>query len=275
MAQELRSFLTRLRVRTVRPLGPELHNINGKWYIYYAAGTCDDSLESRRMFVLEGETSDPLGSYVDKGQITDPTNKWAIDGSILYHENQMYFIWSGWEGENNGVQNNYIALMSNPWTISGERVLLSTPTNEWEMSGGNGSDAPFINEGPTALYHNDSLFVVYSASGSWTDDYCYGLLTFTGGDVLDPNNWEKSPSPVFFRTSEVFGPGHGSFVKSPDGTEDWMIYHSARFSGSGWDRILNIQKFDWNEDGTPNFGESIPPGVEHDLPSGEPLKETE
>jgi GH43 family beta-xylosidase len=253
---------------------PELHFIDDKWYIYYAASTCDKALENHRMFVLESDRLDPQGSYTDKGQITDSTDKWAIDGSVLHYDDQMYFIWSGWPGDTNGIQNNYIAPMSNPWTISGDRILLSTPTYSWEKMGGDGSpNAPYINEGPTALIKSGSntVNIVYSASGSWTDDYGYGLLTNTSGDMLDPDAWGKSPSLVFSKTSEVFGPGHGSFVKSPDGTEDWMVYHAARYSGSGWDRMMYTQKFTWNDDDTPKFGTPVSPHVRQDVPSGEPV----
>jgi GH43 family beta-xylosidase len=50
---------------------PELHYLSGKWYIYYAATTCDNNNANHRMFVLEGNSQDPLGSYTDKGKIYD------------------------------------------------------------------------------------------------------------------------------------------------------------------------------------------------------------
>jgi len=56
--------------------------------------------------------------------------------------------------------------MSNPWTISGERVRLSSPEYDWEKHG-----TPLINEGPEVLRHGAQLFLIYSASGSWGDDY--------------------------------------------------------------------------------------------------------
>lgn len=95
------------------------------------------------------------------------------------------------------------------------------------------------------------------------------LLTGGGEDLFDPASWSKSPSAVFAKTDEVFGPGHGTFATSPDGTEDWMVYHSARFSGSGWDRVMNAKRFTF-QDGAPSFGQSVgaapqtvpPPGPE-------------
>mgnify|MGYP002508265270 CR=1 FL=1 len=38
------------------------------------------------------------------------------------------------------------------------------------------------------------------------------LLTFAGGDILDPANWRKSPEAIFAQTGDMHGPGHGSFA---------------------------------------------------------------
>ncbi len=246
---------------------PELHPIGDRWYIYYAATTCDKNNVNHRMFALESTGTDPLGGYLDRGLVTDATNTWAIDGTRFEYRGRSYFVWSGWPGETDGQQNLYIAEMSSPVTIVGSRTLIAEPTHAWEKHG-----QP-TDEGPEVLARDSSVHIVFSASGSWTDAYCYGLLTLTGTDPLDPSAWTKPPSPVFASTTDVFGPGHGSFVKSPDGTEDWMIYHSARSSGSGWDRMMNAQRYTWR-DGVPVFGEPIPPSVPQKVPSGqlEPIR---
>jgi GH43 family beta-xylosidase len=57
-------------------------------------------------------------------------------------------------------------------------------------------------------------------------------------------------------------------VKSPDGTEDWIIYHAAKHSGAGWDRNLRAQKFTWQADGSPDFGTPVSAGVPLTVPSG-------
>jgi len=240
---------------------PELHFLNNKWYIYVAAD--DGANENHRMYVLESDNIDPQGHYVLVGKIADSTDCWAIDGTVLEHRGHLYFIWSGWEGKVNVQQNLYIAPMSNPWTISGDRVLISEPEYEWEKVG-----RPLVNEGPEILKKNDKIHIIYSASGSWTDDYCLGQLTFTGGDILSRASWIKKPEPVFSKTETVFGPGHASFVKSSDGREDWIVYHAAKYKGSGWDRDVRMQKFGWNNDDSPNFGAPVSAGVLLEVPSG-------
>jgi GH43 family beta-xylosidase len=238
---------------------PELHHINGHWYIYYAA---DDGLnENHRMWVLESVTDDPQGAYRCKGQLD--TQGWAIDGTILRHNGELYFLWSGWPGAVNGRQNLYISPMSNPWTLGGERTLLATPEHAWEKV------EMEICEGPQVLHRHGRLFVIYSASGSWTTEYCLGLLEFKGGNVCDPANWKKSDVPVFKRNAKVWGVGHCSFVQSPDGLEDWMLFHAKTRKKSGWnDRNVHAQRFTWTEAGEPFFGEPISAGVKLALPTG-------
>jgi len=146
-------------------------------------------------------------------------------------------------------------------------IPLSKPEHDWEKWGSS-KDLPTINEGPQVLWHGDRLFVIYSASGSWDDNYCLVQLTWTGGDVLSPSSWVKKPVPVLAKIKDVFGPGHCSFTKSPDGREDWIVYHAVRRAGSGWDRDVRIQPFTWAADGSPLFGEPIAPGVPLPVPSG-------
>ena len=241
---------------------PELHWLRGKWYIYVAADDGDNA--NHRMYVLEGTSSDPQKPFVFKGKIASPSDRWAIDGTVLQMpDGKLDFIWSGWPGTNDGVQNLYIAPMSNPWTISGKRVCISQPDQKWEQR-----DFPHINEGPETLWHGDRLFVIYSASGFWDDNYCLGQLTWTGGDVLDTHSWIKKPEPVFQRSADVLGPGHCSFVTSPDGREDWIIYHAHIGPGTRV-RDVRIQRFSWKADGSPDFGIPVSPGVPLQPPSGE------
>ncbi len=158
--------------------------------------------------------------------------------------------------------------MSNPYTLSGERVLISSPTNSWERIG-----RPYVNEGPQALLRNGKVFIVYSASGSWTDDYCLGMLTASAtSNLLLASSWTKSPGCVFSKRDTAYGPGHNNFIQSPDGTEDWLIYHANPVSGGGWSgRNIRVQRFTWKADGSPNFGTPVATYTPLTVPSGEPL----
>ncbi|MBC8106345.1 MAG: family 43 glycosylhydrolase [Anaerolineae bacterium] len=243
---------------------PELHRINDKWYIYVAADNGDNA--QHRMYVLEGNSQNPQGTYTLKGQITATTNRWAIDGTVMMLNGQQYFVWSGWPGFTDGQQNLYIAQMSNPWTISGNRALISSPTLGWEQNG-----LP-INEGPQILQRDGKTFIIYSGSGYWTNEYALGQLTYNGvGNPLFANSWVKKSTPVFSQANNVVGVGHSSFTKSPDGLDDWMVYHAhntpGEFTGI---RDIHMQKFAWNADGSPNFGSPLARNTQLIEPSGTP-----
>lgn len=254
---------------------PEVHFIYGKWYIYFAAD--DGKNDNHRMYVLENSHANPMqGEWVFKGKVADPSDKWAIDGNVFMYKKQLYMIWSGWEGDTNGEQNIYIAKMKNPWTIDGNRVRISKPQYHWETHGtlndANNPPQVNVNEGPQALMNKNKLFIVYSASGCWTDYYALGLLEFTGkGNLLDSSAWKKKAEPVFAGSPEngVYAPGHNSFFKSPDGKEDWILYHanSKPGQGCGGHRSPRAQRFYWNKDGTPDFGIPVKPGASLPLPS--------
>ncbi|WP_276486059.1 glycoside hydrolase family 43 protein [Paraflavitalea pollutisoli] len=252
---------------------PEIHFLQGKWYAYFAAD--DGRNDNHRMYALENASADPMeGEWVFKAKVADPADKWAIDGDVFTWKNQLYMIWSGWEGDTNGQQDIYIAKMSNPWTIEGQRVRISAPQFEWEKHGDLGGNPPHVNvnEGPQALIHGERLFIVFSASGCWTDFYALGLLSFTGKDnLLEVTSWKKHPITLFRQSKEndVYAPGHNSFFKSPDGKQDWILYHanSAPGQGCGGFRSPRAQPFTWDAAGMPQFGEPVKEGIPVPVPA--------
>lgn len=263
---------------------PEIHNINGKWYVYYAAD--DGNTDNHQLYVLENENKNPFdGEFVMKGRIsTDKDNNWAIDGSLFEHQGNWYMVWSGWQTRRVDTETQciYIARMENPWTLGSERVLISKPELEWERQYINvdGSQPPYIiyvNEGPQPLKSPKGTYihVVYSASGCWTPYYALGMLTAKAdSDLLDPKSWIKSPESVFKQAPEngVYGTGHNSFFKSPDGTEDYILYHARDTQmdppGKGDTRSPRAQRIEWNDKDYPIFGIPFASSVELEKPSG-------
>ncbi len=265
---------------------PELHRLDGKWYIYFAADAGHN--EDHRIYVIENPSDDPTkGAWTLKGKVADPSNKWAIDATILEPSKgtngKAYMIWSGWEGDTNGVQSIYIARLKNPWTIDGTRTRISTPQYAWEKVGDLDAtdgrtiqDLPHVdvNEGPEVLEHSDKVFVVYSGSACWTNYYELGMVTASlESDLLDAASWKKSDQPQFRQNPAggAFGTGHNGFFKSPDGKEDWIIFHAnpGPNQGCGNMRSPRAQPFTWKADGTPDFGRPVPVGQAIAAPSGE------
>lgn len=241
---------------------PELHRIDGTWYIYFAA---NQPKETHRMYALVNQQADPYEGEWQLTEIKGMDDKFAIDGTVLTYQDKDYFIWSGWEGYENVVQNLYLAEMLSPTEIKSEKILISKPEYEWETR-----QQPLINEGPQVIIKGEQINLVYSASGSWDNDYCLGLLTANGSqDLTDPASWHKHPEPVFQQGNGVYGPGHNGFATSKDGQEDWLIFHAARWDHSGWHRSIRIQKFGWHQDGTPDFGTPLASEKKEQQPSGE------
>lgn len=249
---------------------PELHYLQNKWYMYFAADNGNNN--THRIYVLENASDDPMSdNWQFKGKVGDTSDKWAIDPTVFEYNKQLYMLWSGWQGDTNGEQDIYIAEMSDPVTIASSRVLISSPTYDWEKKGA----PPTINEGPEALENiGGNLFITFSASGCWTDYYCLGLLRLKpNGNPMNSNDWTKTSTPVFstFASSGAFAPGHNSFFKSRDGTEDWLLYHanSSPGLGCGNSRSTRMQKFKWNSDGSPDFGTPVTINTMTKKPAGE------
>ncbi len=245
---------------------PEIHRLGDRWYIYFTAndGGGDDT---RRICVLENVEEDPMdGEWQWKGVVN--TAYPGLDGTIMLHGDQLYFIYAGYGHFPDYGSAIYMAKMSNPWTIEADNVLLTAPTLEWEKQGGMA-----INEGPVVLKRNGKIFLVYSASTTWSEDYALGMLTIdAASDPMNPSSWVKSMNPVFRKSVEngVYATGHNSITVSPDGKEDWIVYHALPSPGAELSlRSTRMQKIGWSADGTPDFG--IPIGCTQDIPvpSGE------
>lgn len=250
---------------------PEIFYLDGKWYIYYTAGNGADI--SQRTWVLENSSADPTtGTWVDKGRIfSTSADFWAIDGTVFEFNGSRYFLWCGRPDLTNVnlTQNIYISKMTNPYTLEGTATKLTEPEFNWEKNGFG------VNEGPEVLVTSDNKpFLIYSASYCGTDDYALGMLSLkAGGNPLVKTDWTKSAQPVFSKQPQnnAFGPGHNSFFKSPDGKENWIIYHanSATNQGCADRRNIRMQKFTLKVDGTPDFGEPVATGLQINKPSGE------
>jgi len=230
---------------------PEIHRLDGRWYLYFAA---DDGVDANhRMWVLAAESDDPFGAWRLVGKLATPDDHWAIDGTVAEWRGQRWFVWSGWAGRQWGPQHLYLAAMASPTALAGERIAIASPTLAWERHG-----AP-VNEGPTALVRDGVLHLLYSASVYFVEQYCVGLLTLRGADPRDPAAWAKQPQPVFAASAEVKGPGHASVTTSPDGRQWYLVYHAHHGPRRGnWvPRDLRAQPFAWGEDGLPRFGAPV------------------
>ena len=252
---------------------PELHRLDGRWYVYVTAANGRN--ETHRMIVLEAVSDDPMGEFRFKAElytgddvVTGRENRWAVDGTVLDHRGQRYLLWSGWKDERD-QQWLYIARLSNPWTVSSNRVRMCANNDfAWEHVDESRATRG-LNEAPQVLKRNGRIFVVFSASASWETSYKLGLLELTpGADPLDARAWRKYHRPALQATPSTRGVGHCSFTCSPDGKEDWMVFHVKQETTPNGNRAVHAQRFTWDEAGVPVFGEPVAASVAVVCPSG-------
>ncbi len=239
---------------------PELHLVQGKWYVYFSAGGAED-IWKIRPYVLECTGEDPLtDSWIEKGMMQCSEEDefsfraFSLDGTVFENQGTYYYVWAEKVGVGNQISNLYIAEMASPVRLKTIQVLLSTPDYDWERRG------YWVNEGPAVLKRNGKIFLTYSASDTGAN-YCMGMLSIDENeDVLDPNAWSKERYPILKSVPEkgIYGPGHNSFTVDSDGNEI-CVYHARTEKIIGGNPLYNpnrhtmLMKLDWDEDGFPHF----------------------
>ncbi len=251
------------RKHTTGPMGshiwaPELHFIDGKWFIYFAAGGAErENVWHIRIYVLENAAANPLdGEWIERGQLKTNWESFALDATTFVHRGTRYLVWAQKAEKIRGNTNLYLAKMDSPRSITGAQVMISRPEFAWEQV------RYWVNEGPAVLIRNGRVFLTYSAAGTGAE-YCLGLLTADeNADLIDARSWRKAEKPVFttHEANGVFGPGHNSFTTTPDGETDLLVFHARSYRDIPGDplhdpnRHTRVQPITWRADGTPDFG---------------------
>src|SRR5436190_18156067 len=135
------------------------------WYQYCGDGGA---------VVLKSATDDPMSTYSFEGRLDPPPGftgyaEWPIQvGSQIY----MLITTNG-----NGTSYNsiYAAKFSDPVTRSGPWSPIAVPNGgagSWECAHGR-----CIDEGGSAIVHGNKVFLLFSAGGYESPDYCVGMLT--------------------------------------------------------------------------------------------------
>ncbi len=247
---------------------PEMHKgPDGLWYIYTSSRTSKESGGEKRIFVLGSLTTDPFGEWEFKGRPAydifsiDPTVYTAPDGT-------QYMCYSRVDPQKGQVLD--IAKMMNPYTCYNGKTIAKAEL-DWELV------EPYVGkrailEGAFFLENNGRLFIIYSANGCWSNHYALGVLEYMGGDLCSAQSWKKHPEPLLTYGNDVYGPGHASFFRSPDGSEVWCVYHGMLLSNDTVtyaERYCHIQKVEFDETGYPIMGKPIGYDAFIDPPSGE------
>ena len=234
---------------------PELHRIDGVWYIYFAAGDVEKPF-SIRMYALSNPNEDPMsGEWKEEGRIETHLDSFSLDATSFEHRGKRYLVWAQMDAERSYNSALWIAEMDSPVSIRPPVVLLSEPDLEWERLGYK------VNEGAAVIHRNGRVFMTYSASA--TDHrYAMGLLwADEDADLLDPASWHKKPQPIFTTDEALdrYGPGHNSFTMAEDGVTDLLIYHARDYRElqgtplTDPNRHARARVLYWDDEGFPDF----------------------
>ncbi|KAG8782236.1 hypothetical protein FRC12_021060 [Ceratobasidium sp. 428] len=230
---------------------PEIHNMDGVWYIYYTAGPAGSTTDNQRMHAVKGSSSDIWAStWSYAGRLVVPNrDTWGIDGTVMTLSSGKYWVYSSYDGDQQCL---WIAKMNGPLSLQ-NGYKISAPTNSWEQI------AWKVNEGPAPITHNGRTWIVYSASGCGGSGYSLATLELVGSDPLQMSSWKKSNGPVFTAANGSWGPGHNGFFTSPSGAP-WMVYHASPTSNVLCDdsRRTMVQPIGYNSDGSLNLGQPRP-----------------
>ena len=239
---------------------PELHYLDGKWYLYFAAGEAED-IWAIRPFVLECADEDPItGKWTELGMMQCAEEDefsfraFSLDATVFENKGSRYYVWAEKVGVGKMISNLYIARMASPNRLETVQVLLTTPDYDWERVDF------WVNEGPAVIKRNGRIFLTYSASATGAC-YCMGMLSASEeADLLDPASWTKERRPVLAseESLEIYGPGHNSFTTDEEGN-DICVYHARKEAVIEGDPLYNpnrhtmLMKVRWSEDGKPVF----------------------
>ncbi len=170
---------------------PELHRIDGSWYIYFAAGKSEEAFHIRT-YVLKNSSADPLqGQWQELGPLNTGWDSFNLDATHFEHKGQHYLVWAQQDKHKSYNSALWIAKMRSATELELPATLLTEPLLDWERLGYK------VNEGPAVLIKNGKVWLAYSASA--TDHrYAMGLLTASAdADLLKTESWTKAPKPVF------------------------------------------------------------------------------
>ncbi len=205
---------------------PEIHYVEGSFYIYYAASHTKEQHEydhtfQHRMYAIKCSGNDPMvDEWEECGQIITRQDSFALDATVLKTKHGNYYIWAQKEIGSNSNSNIYIAKMLSPTVLSDKQVCISKPELDWETKGFK------VNEGPATIINDGRVFL--TISGSSTDEnYCIGLLYADINAELDSKAaWTKLAAPLMVsdEANKRIGPGHNSFTYDFDG-QPLIVYH--------------------------------------------------
>ena len=228
---------------------PEVAYHDGVFYMYYSAHGIDGKDHQLRVAIC----TSPLGPFHDTGKVLVPDQPFTIDAHPFQDKDGQWYLFYSQDfltiddpfRVGTGI---VVDRLLDMLTLAREPRVVIRPHADWQLFK---AQRPMYGavydwytiEGAAVRFHNDRYYCFFSG-GAWEHDN-YGISYVVADQVLGPYSLPSEEQQILLHSvpGRVIGPGHNSFTRSPDGEQEYIVYHA-------WDpgmtaRRMCIDKLDW------------------------------
>jgi len=229
---------------------PEVAQHKGIFYMYYSAHGIDGKDHQLRV----ATQTNPLGPFQDAGRVLVSDQPFTIDAHPFQDTDGQWYLF--YSQDFLTLDDQYrvgtgivVDRMLDMLTLAGEPRVVIRPHADWQLFKAQRSMYGAVYdwytiEGAALRFHNGRYYCFFSG-GAWEHDN-YGISYVVADHVLGPYSLPSESQQVLLHSvpGKVIGPGHNSFTKSPNGDQEYIVYHA-------WDpdmtaRRMCIDPLNWD-----------------------------
>jgi GH43 family beta-xylosidase len=230
---------------------PEVAYHAGTFYMYYSA----DGIAGRDHQLRIATSRSPLGPFEDSGQTITPGDPFTIDAHPFQDQDGQWYLFYArdfltLDGDNRVGTGIVVDRLMDMFTLERKPRVVVRPHADWQLfmaqrpMYGGVYDWHTI-EGPALCLHDGQYYCFYSG-GAWERDN-YGVSYVVASHPLGPYKRpaEANNGPLLHSApGHVIGPGHNSFTVSPDGHQEYMVYHAWNQGMTA--RLMCLDRLEWD-----------------------------
>lgn len=177
------------------------------------------------------------------GETLNPIQRISLDMTVLHDSGRWYYAWQQ-------VGSIWIASFNpeRPARLTSKPKQIVVPEFAWDN---------MIAEGPNAIVHDGTIFLIYSGSLVGID-YTTGLVTAPAGqgvDLTDAAAWTKLDYPLqksgMYNGRWQLGTGHGMWSHDEDGNLIYVFHNAEYENGRYGGRDAQVRRVHWSKEGMP------------------------